>query len=526
VAVVVAVTVPVLIAVVGAVALWWTGRTDTVGAVDLERPLRIPALAESAVEDGTRVFDLTMQTGRTDLTGRGASRRPGVSTALTWRPRCGCSAASGSASTSATTCPRPRRCTGTACTSPRRPTGDPTGLVEPGGTWSPSWLVDQPASSGWYHPHAHGTTAEHVRRGVYGMFLVDDPAAPAGLPDDYGVDDVPVMVQDVRFDSDGSLVRGNGFLEVTGPLGDTLLVNGTVGPFLDVTTETVRLRLLNASAARVYDFVLDDGRPMDLVATDGGLLPAPVSTGSVMLSPGERAEVVVRVEPGERVVLRSRPPDLGVAGVMVRMSGAGDRFDVLELRAADRLEPRPPTPTTLAAEPDLEAGDATVTRTFDLAGGNEINGVRMDMSRVDEVAETGTTEEWVVRNQDGMPHNFHLHGTSFVVAELGGSPPPAHLAGWKDTVLLAPGVTARLVVRHDAAPDPGSPFLYHCHLLSHHDQGMMGQLLVVGAGGEAGDVHDASHEAAEAPTDGRPDAGAGRVDEAARLFPGAAGHGH
>lgn len=519
VAVVVAVTVPVLIALVGAVALWWTGRTDTVGAVDFDRPLRVPTLAPATVEDGTRVFDLTMQTGRTDLTGRGEVETWGVDGAHL-APTLRVQRGERVRVDVRNDLPETSTLHWHGLHVPAASDGGPHRLIGPGRSWSPSWLVDQPAASGWYHPHAHGSTADHVRRGVYGMFLVDDPAsAPPGLPDDYGVDDVPVMVQDVTLAGDGSIERGSGFLDVTGPLGDQLLVNGTVGPFLDVTTEAVRLRLLNASAARVYDFVLDDGRPMDLVATDGGLLPAPVRTGSVMLSPGERAEVVVRVEEGERVVLRSRPPDLGVAGIMVRMSGAGDRFDVLELRAADRLEPRPRTPTALAREPDVDLEDATVTRTFDLADGNQINGARMDMSRVDEVAETGTTEEWVVRNQDGMPHNFHLHGTSFVVAELAGSPPPPHLAGWKDTVLLPPGAAARLVVRHDAQPDPDAPFLYHCHLLAHHDQGMMGQLVVVEPGGEPGDVHDASHEAGATGT-----AGSSEADEAASLFPGATSH--
>ncbi|WP_380164154.1 multicopper oxidase family protein [Jannaschia sp. R86511] len=509
-AVVASVAVPVLIAVVGAVALWWTGRVDTVGAVAFDRPLRVPPLAGSTVDaDGTRVFDLTMRTGRTDLGGTrptdtwgvdGAHLAPTLRVARGERVRIDVR----------NDLPETSTLHWHGLHAPAAQDGGPHRVVAPGSSWSASWRVDQPATTAWYHPHAHGTTAAHVRRGVYGMFLVDDPArAPAGLPSDYGVDDVPVMVQDVTLARDGSLPAGSGFLEVTGPLGDTLLVNGTPGPHLDVTTEAVRLRLLNASAARVYDFALDDGRRMDLVATDGGLLPAPVPMTSVLLSPGERAEVVVRVRPGERVVLRSGPPDLGVAGVMVRMTGARDRFDVLELRAADRLAPSPPLPAVLAAAPDLDPAAATVTRTFDLADGNQVNGLRMDMTRVDEVATTGTTEQWLVRNLDGMPHNFHLHGTSYVVAELDGAPPPAHLAGWKDTVLLPPGSSARLLVRHDGPADPDAAYLYHCHLLAHHDQGMMGQLVVVAPG--------------QRPAPGLDEAGR---DEAAPLFPGAVAHDH
>ncbi len=87
------------------------------------------------------------------------------------------------------------------------------------------------------------------------MFLVDDPATtPDGLPDAYGVDDVPVMVQDTQVGRDGSLRSGSGFQGVGGPLGDTLLVTGTVGRYLGVTAEAVRRRPL----AEPPDLSLDD----------------------------------------------------------------------------------------------------------------------------------------------------------------------------------------------------------------------------------------------------------------------------
>lgn len=517
VAVLVCVAVPVLIAAAGAVALWWTDRVDTVGAVDFDRPLRIPALAGSTVEDdGTRVFDLTMQTGTTDLTGDGPTGTWGVDgahLAPTLRAERGETVRVDVRND----LPETSSLHWHGMHVPAAADGGPHQLLRPGSTWSPTWTVDQPAATTWYHPHAHGTTAEHVRRGVYGMFLVDDPdAAPAGLPGTYGVDDVPVMLQDAGFTPDGQLRAGRWGPSPLGATGDTLLVNGTVGPYLDVTTETVRLRLLNASGARVYDLALADGRGMDLVGTDGGLLPAPVRTGSVLLSPGERAEVVVRVEPGERVVLRSLPPDMGVAGAMVRMSGAGDRFDVLELRAADTLTPAPDVPGVLAPAPALSAADATVEREFELSG-VDVDGRTVDMARVDDVVTTGTTEEWVVTNPDGQPHSFHVHGTAFVVASVDGAEPAPHLRGWKDTVLLPPGSEVRLAVRFDGPGDPTTPYMVHCHVLLHHDQGMMSQLLVVDPGQEPALDHDASHEAGAGASTGRPGADA----DVAALFPGA-----
>lgn len=509
VAVLVSVLVPVILAVAGAVALWWFRGIDTVGAVDFESQLRIPPLAPSTVDDdGTRVFELTAQTGRTDLTGDGDTETWGVGGAHL-APTLRAERGERVRVDVRNDLPEPTTLHWHGMHLPAAQDGGPHQPIEPGALASPAWLVDQPAATTWYHPHAHGTTAAHVRRGVYGMFLVDEPdAAPAGLPDDYGVDDIPVMVQDASFTGDGQLRAGSSGISPTGPLGDTLLVNGTVGPYVDVTSEAVRLRLLNASAARVYDFALADGRTFDVVGTDGGLLSSPRAATSVLLSPGERAEVVIRLSPGERVVLRSMPPELGVTGPMVRMSGARDTFDVLELRAADRLTRSPELPRVLAPAAEVDAAEIAQSRTFDLENGDEINGLGMDMARVDAVATAGTTEEWVVRNLDGMPHNFHIHGLSFVVASVDGDPAPAELQGWKDTVLLPPGREVRLLVPLGDDVDPENPYMFHCHLLAHADDGMMGQFVVVGEGQQAS-VPD-------------PDGS----DAAAELFPAAVAHDH
>ena len=68
-------------------------------------------------------------------------------------------------------------------------------------------------------------------RGLAGLFLVDDDARP-GLPAAYGVDDVPLIVQDRKFD-DGGLDDSGGFLTDVGVLGDRIAVNGTVGGYLE-----------------------------------------------------------------------------------------------------------------------------------------------------------------------------------------------------------------------------------------------------------------------------------------------------
>ncbi len=374
---------------------------------------------------------------------------------------------------------------------PARMDGGPHQMVEPGDTWSPTWTLAQQGATLWYHPHPHGRTAEHVYRGLAGMFIVDDPAeddVQSRLPSRYGVDDIPVIVQDKQFDG-SELDVTKSLFSSTGILGDTVLVNGTPGPYLDVTTQRVRLRVLNASNARIYNFHLADDRAFEQVAGDGGLLPAPVRSTHLELSPGERAEIVVTMRPGERTVLRSAP----LTSVDNRFGGTDDRFDVLELRAAESLSPSPQVPDRLAAAPDVAEEDVARTRDFELTG-TRINGAKMEMSRVDETVTVGSTERWRVRNASGSPHNFHVHDVQFVIASIDGRRPPPELAGWKDTVFLPPHREVELLMRFTDYADPEAPYMYHCHLLFHEDSGMMGQFVVVEPGQQAAPLKDAGHE--------------------------------
>jgi FtsP/CotA-like multicopper oxidase with cupredoxin domain len=357
--------------------------------------------------------------------------------------------------------------------------GGPHQMIEPGETWSPDWEIDQPAATLWYHPHLHGRTADHVYRGAAGMFILDDDeAAAAGLPGDYGVDDIPVIVQDRQFSSDGSLDDSGRIFSNLGVLGDEILINGTHDPYFEATTTTVRLRVLNGSNARVYNIGFDDDRSYHLVGTDSGLLEQPYETTRVQLSPGERAEILVEVEPGERTVLRSHPPRLQALFFLERFYGGDDSFDLLELRAADELDDNGPVPEELV-ELDMPAeGEATVVREFRLSG-TDINGRDMDMHRIDDEVEAGTTEIWEVSNNDGFPHSFHPHLVHFAVLDIDGDPPPPELQGWKDTVYVPPNSTVRIIARFDGETDAETPYMYHCHILRHEDQGMMGQFTLV-----------------------------------------------
>ena len=306
---------------------------------------------------------------------------------------------------------------------PARMDGGPYQPIEPGATWRPTWAIDQPAATLWYHPHPHGNTAAHVHRGVAGMFIVDDDEAGAlDLPDSYGVDDLPVIIQDRSFDTNNQFV-GDGR-----ELGDELVVNGTYRPYVEVTHQRVRLRLLNASAGQFQQLGFDDGRSFQVIGTDGGLLPAPVTLERLSLSPGERAEIVVTFAPGEDAVLRNLAGD---GATPTRAMATTTRPTSLQFHAAARARPvttgaQPASPTSTASTPPTPSPP----RTFRLTG-TQINGQDMAPDRIDATVAAGTVEIWEITAEAGE-HNFHIHGVQFQILDIDGSPttrPPAGLEG-------------------------------------------------------------------------------------------------
>lgn len=475
---------------VGTLAYVWNDvKLDTAGKVDFARPLAIPPLAESTRDaSGARVFNLDIQAGRTAFKDGRETETWGVNGAFlgpTIRAKRGEEIAFAVHN---------GLDEGTSIHwhgmhLPAVMDGGPHQEVEPDGIWTPQWTLDQPASTLWYHPHPHGRTGAHVYRGLAGMFIVDDDESEGlGLPAEYGVDDVPLIVQDRKFDDDNQFDDSGNFFSMQGILGDEIMVNGTLGPYVEVSTRLVRLRLLNGSVSRLYNFGFSDDRPFSLIATDGGLLPSAWETDRLQLSPGERAEIVVAFEPDETVVLRSYPADEGYEGPLGRFNGADDQLDVCEFRAAGVLADETAIPEAMGTAPDLADAEVAEERSFELSGFNQINGESMDPQRIDFGVREGTVEVWEVTNVDGFMHNFHVHDVQYQVLSVDGEEPPERLRGWKDTVQLIPHKRYRLAMRFADYTDPNLPYMYHCHILAHEDAGMMGQFVVLGEGEEIGTV--------------------------------------
>lgn len=451
-------------------------------------PLPIPPLAEASTRDGVRVFELTMQAGQAVIVPEGETSTWGFNGPMlgpTLRMRRG-------EDVRVEVRNDLDEATSVHWHGMRLPAvadGGPHQMIEPGESWSPSWTVDQPAATLWYHPHPHGQTERHVYQGLAGMLIVDDEEEAAlDLPRDYGVDDIPLIIQDKEFDDTGQLVETT--RAGVGMLGSTVLVNGAVTPTLTAQSRTLRLRLLNAATARSFTIGCDDDREFEMIGSDGGLLQAPVTMTRLLLTPGERAEILIHLDSDDETQLRSFAQDLGdVAGT----TGAEDEFELMTLTTGTGAVAPLGAPTELVPVVRLSETDAAETRQF-VMGTDRIGDEVMDMTRIDEVVTVDTTEVWEVSNPTRVPHNFHIHDTQFQILDIGGTPPEPHLAGWKDTVYLPPSAPVRLIMRFTGHTDPDVPYMYHCHMLWHEDIGMMGQFVVVEPGQDAGTPPASDHD--------------------------------
>ena len=152
--------------------------------------------------------------------------------------------------------------------------GGPHNKILPNQTWDIILPIKQEASTNWYHPHLMGKTAEHVHAGLAGLYIIeDDNSLKLPLPKTYGVDDIPLVIQDRDF-TNGKMVDYSITEEenMQGKREGTLIVNGTVSPYVKVPKGWLRLRLLNGSNARIYDFHLKSKQPFYKIATEGGFL--------------------------------------------------------------------------------------------------------------------------------------------------------------------------------------------------------------------------------------------------------------
>jgi suppressor of ftsI/bilirubin oxidase len=392
--------------------------------------------------------------------------------------------------------------------------GHPHYAVPGGQTYDYTYTVANRAATYWYHPHPHHLTGKQVYLGLAGLFIVEDDEEAAlqkALDLAFGVSDVPLVLQDRRFDGEGRLVfKPSREERFQGHLGDQILVNLTPRPHFRAATRIHRFRILNGSNARIYRLAFRQGDQLlayHVIGGDGGLLDRPRTVTEAFLAPSERLDVLLDLRAaavGDAVKVVSLPFDpmhheSGSAGDahaghsahgMLADGAEAEIMNILVSRktAYDRTLPQALSRIGPLPEP---AATPRVITLDQRKGVWHINGLTYNAAATPIVVKRGSVETWEVRNAAAsMPHPMHVHGFQFRVISREGSPEQVRrLAvdetgltvsdlGWKDTVLSWPGETVRIVTDFSHPFLGDQVYMVHCHNLEHEDGGMMLNLKV------------------------------------------------
>lgn len=451
-----------------------SGEIQESKSISFAKPLDIPALASYNVVDGYKVFDMNIHESTTEFFDGVATKTYGINSNVlgeTIRFHRGDEVKI----VYTNNLTEPTTMHGHGMHVPATMDGV-LNTIQPNSSWTAQYTVDQKASTNWYHPHFMHKTAKQVYMGLAGLILIDDDESDAlDLPKIYGVDDIPLVLQDKRFDSNKQIDYSPTQREVKrGYISDTMLVNGVINPFVDVSAKQIRFRVLNGSNARVYNLEFSDKRTFKQIATDNSFLEEPIKLNSLILTPGERVEIVVDFnnDLNKSVVLKDTNSNLEI--MKINVNSVALTHNTL--------------PTTLTSQVKYDPKDSVRTRKFllGMSRGDDrrmhmsINGKIMDMARIDEVVPVDEVEIWEITNNMPMEHNFHIHSTHFYPLERNGKAEnilPTE-KGYKDTIRLAPRSTVKVIVKMTDFPDDNNAYMYHCHFLEHEDDGMMGQFTI------------------------------------------------
>lgn len=388
--------------------------------------------------------------------------------------------------------------------------GGPHQVIPPGTLWQPYWKVTNNAATYWYHPHLHEETMAHITKGIGGLIIVRDAEEAAlPLPRKYGVDDIPLVLTDRDFNTQKQ------FVEV--PYGDSMMVNGTLRAQTSVPAQVVRFRVLNGAIERSYNIGFSDNRSFSVICSDGGLLNAPVPLTRYLLHAGERIEILVNFggQAGQSVDLKAYNSTLAqnVPGGDLFPNGpfanylARKDFNMLHINvAAQTSNPITAIPAALKTNVLLNAANANITRKLSMIDSMGvtnppvigvafvINHKLFDINYIEYKVPLGNTEIWEIKSTSNFGHPFHIHDVEFNILSINGAAPPAAQAGWKDVVFVPANQTVRFIAKFEDYADALHPFMYHCHIALHEDEGMMGQFVVTGvsATGEPGAKPDFS----------------------------------
>ncbi len=340
--------------------------------------------------------------------------------------------------------------------------------IQPGETFEYDFVVPD-SGTFWYHAHQNETV--QMERGMYGSLIVSDPSDPV-------VDaDKVFMIDDMKLDSQNEFRKGNLISRWVerhdGREGETLLINGVENFKTTIHAgQTERWRFINSASARYFRLYLG-GKSFRVIATDGGLITAPVELNELMLVPGERVDILVGpFDEGERfpieslqynrmTMVKSRRRTFGEVEVVEPKETLFAVQEVLR-----EIKPLTPQKTEPSRRIKFSVG-ASLKNGIDFL----VNG---ETHATDKPAKVGEVQVWEVSNTSLMDHPFHLHGFFFQVLEINGIAPS--FISWKDTVNLPPRSKVKIAWMPD---DRVGSWMYHCHIIEHHEAGMMGHFDVI-----------------------------------------------
>jgi spore coat protein A len=363
----------------------------------------------------------------------------------------------------------------------------------------------------WYHDHALGITRLNVYAGLAGFYLIrDQHDRLLNLPS--GQYEIPLMIQDKTFNKDGSLYypkqpdKPIPELEtsiIPEFVGDTIIVNGKVHPYLKVEPRKYRFRLLNASNTRFFRMKLDSEQLMYQIATDGGFIQHPIGVKEIMLAPAERIEVIIDFTnfEGKYIIMTNDAPapfPTGNGNLINENTGTVMQFRViLPLSSVDTSV----IPAYMMPVPKISEQLASKVRYLTLNDNMDKYGrefMLLDNKQWDatitENPKLGSTEIWCLINLTTDTHPIHLHLIDFQILDrrdfdverykkekiihyTGPTlPPEPQERGWKDTVRANPNQVTRIIMKF--GPYTGL-YVWHCHILEHEDYEMMRPYIVI-----------------------------------------------
>ena len=355
----------------------------------------------------------------------------------------------------------------------------------------------------WYHDHAIGITRLNVYAGLAGFYLIRDfLEARLNLPS--GAYEIPMMIQDKSFNKDGSLFYpDNSTPPVENPipstpgffLGNTIVVNGKVWPYLEVEPRKYRFRILNASNLRPYELKLSNGEVFHQIGTDQGFMHHPADINSFILEPAERIDLIIDFSKykGQEILLQNiaqGPPSPGMELIMKFKVGDTLKYPDTSSIPEELMPYHKMDPALAIRERTMHLDEETdhYGRTLHLLNH------RMWDAPATEKPKLDTIEIWHLVNHFDRPHPIHLHLVHFEVLgrkEFSDSdfdkdgnykcdlkklnPPQKYENGPKDVVRAEPGQVTTIIMHFK---EHCGDYVWHCHILEHEDYDMMRPLVV------------------------------------------------